>query len=154
MPDPEATDARRPPPPSPGGAGFGRWPWWRRWFGRRSERAAARYVRRTLRLRLLAVNVADAGGELDILALDGATIVVVEVRSVSDPDPTRAAESVDFVKQKKLTETTLRFLARRRLLDHPVRFDVLAISWPPGQRPAFRYIRHAFEATGRFQFFS
>jgi putative endonuclease len=144
-------DARTPPDPP---AEFGRWPFWRRWFGRRSERFAARYLRK-LGWRVLAANVADREGELDLLALDGDTLVVVEVRSRSVPDPQEAADSVDLVKQRRLTEATVRFLSRRRLLGTNVRFDVLALGWPAGARePAVLHVRHAFEATGRFQFFS
>ncbi len=132
-------------------AGFTRWPWWRRWFGRRSERAAAKFLRRQ-RLRVLAANLYEQVGEIDLLALDGRTIVVVEVRSTERDDLDRVAASVDFRKQRKLTEASLRFLARRKLLGEAVRFDVLAVSWPPGARePKFLHIRHAFDAVGKFQ---
>ena len=153
-PPPDARSPSPPPPTTGGGQGFGRWPWWKRWFGRRSERLAAKYLRRKLGYRVVAANVADAAGELDLLALDGRTLVVVEVRSVSDPDPVRAAESVNADKQRRVTEATLRFLKRRRLLGTPVRFDVLAIAWPPGREPTILHLPHAFEATGRFQFFT
>jgi putative endonuclease len=144
-------DARTPPDDP---AEFGRWPFWRRWFGRRSERAAARFLRQ-LGYRILAANLADRGGEIDLLALDGDTLVVVEVRSRSVDDPHAAAATVNYPKQRKLTAAALRFLARRGLLGAGVRFDVLAIAWPPAARePAILHITHAFEATGRFQMFS
>ena len=143
-----------PGPGNPPAAAFRRWPFWKRWLGQRSERAAARFLRR-LGYRVLAVNVADALGEMDILALDRDTLVVVEVRSTSTADPGRAAESVDIHKQRKLTAAALRFLSRRRLLGINLRFDVIAISWPPEQRePTVVHYAHAFEATGRFQMFS
>jgi putative endonuclease len=133
---------------------FKRWRFWRRWFGQRSEREAAKFLR-GLGYRLIAANLADKRGELDLLAVDGQTLVIVEVRSTSKPDPLRAAESVDLRKQKKLTEATLRFLARRNLLGIAVRFDVLAIAWPPDRKdPTIIHFPHAFEATGRFQMFS
>jgi len=142
------------PPPPPTG-GFSRWPWWRRWFGRRSERAAARFLR-GLGYRVLAANVADPAGEIDLIALDGQTVVVVEVRSTASDDLERTAASVDLRKQRKVTEAALRFLARRRLLENvAVRFDVLVLSWPPAARePTVRHIPHAFEAVGRFQMFN
>jgi putative endonuclease len=144
-------DARTPPAHP---AEFGRWPFWKRWFGQRSERAAARFLRK-LGYRILAANVSDSEGELDLLALDGETLVVVEVRARSLPDPQVAADSVNYPKQRKLTEAAVRFLSRRRLLGVNLRFDVLAIGWPPGARePTFLHLRHAFEATGRFQMFS
>src|SRR5688572_8954786 len=101
-----------------------RWPVWRRWFGTRSERAAARSLRR-LGYRILARNVTLPPGELDLVALDGRTIVFVEVRSTEGGDVERPAASVDAVKQRKLTDLALAFLRRHRLLGHPARFDVV-----------------------------
>jgi putative endonuclease len=146
-------DARTPPEDP---ARFGRWPFWKRWFGTRSERAAAKYLRKQ-GYRILAANAFERVGELDLLALDpdGATLVVVEVRSTSGPDPQVAADSVNFPKQRKLTDATLRYLSRRGLLGVALRFDVLAIAWPPEARePTVRHIPQAFESVGRFQFFS
>lgn len=145
------------PPEPPPEAGFTRWPWWRRWFGRRSERAAARFLR-SVGYRILAANITNAAGELDILALTGETLVVLEVRSTASDRADaleRTAASVDLHKQRKITEATLRFLAERKLLGKiAVRFDVLVLSWPPAARePVVRHIPHAFEATGRYQLF-
>jgi putative endonuclease len=144
-----------PPPNTGSGRGFSRWPWWRGGFGRRSERAAARFLRKK-GWRIVAANLDDRLGELDLLALDGGTLVVVEVRSTESDNLERAAESVDLAKQRRITDATLRFLARKRLLDRiPVRFDVLAVSWPADARePVFRHISHAFEAVGRFQVYN
>lgn len=141
--------------PSPPTGGFTRWPWWRRWFGRRSERAAARFLR-YLGYRVIAANVADPAGELDLIAIDGQTLVVVEVRSTASNDLEATAASVDLRKQRKITEAALRFLSRQRMLGRvAVRFDVLVLSWPPtAPEPVVRHIPHAFEAVGRFQMFN
>jgi putative endonuclease len=129
-------------------------PWWRRWFGTRSERAAARFLRRQ-GYRVLARNYRCPRGELDVVALDGTSIVFVEVRSTEMPDLTRPALSVDVAKQRRLTNLALHFLQQHRLLDRPARFDVLAVSWPANQRqPAIVHYRNAFDAVGRFQMFS
>ena len=136
------------------GSGFTRWPWWRKWFGSRSERTAARFLRK-LGYRILASNLSDQLGEIDLLALDGETIVVVEVRSSESKDFETLALTVDGEKQRRLTNATLRFLQRRKLLNVAVRFDVLAICWPPEEcKPAIRHYVNAFEATGRFQMYS
>jgi putative endonuclease len=130
-----------------------RWPVWRRWFGTRSERAAARYLRRK-GYRVLARNVNLTAGELDLVALDGRTLVFVEVRSTEGVDAERPAASVDAVKQRKLTDAALAYLHRHRLLDYPSRFDVLAVSWPPNRRePSVVHYPNAFEAVGRFQMY-
>jgi putative endonuclease len=127
---------------------------WRRWFGTRSERAAARFLKR-LGYRVVARNYTCPLGELDLVALDNGCIVFVEVRSTETEDPTRPALSVDAVKQRRLTGLAVHFLQRHRLLDGPARFDVLAVSWPPGRRePAIAHYQSAFEAVGRFQMYS
>lgn len=135
-------------------AGSPRMPWWRRWFGSRSERAAARYLRRA-GLRVLARNVTTPHGEIDLIALHDGCVVFVEVRSTSSEDTSRPAESVDREKQRRLTDAALDYLRRRNLLGYPARFDVLAISWPEGQRePSIEHFAQAFEAVGRGQMFS
>ncbi len=129
-------------------------PWWRRWFGTRSERAAARYLR-SQGMRVLARNVTTPHGEIDLIALDAGCVVFVEVRSTGGDDPARPAESVDHHKQRRLTDAALDYLRRHRLLEHPARFDVLAIAWPAGRRePHIVHHRHAFEAVGRGQMYS
>lgn len=129
-------------------------PWWRRWFGNRSERAAARFLRR-LGYRILARNYACPHGELDLIALDGRCLVFVEVRSTGSTDAERPAASVDDTKQRRLTRLALYYLQEHRLLNCAARFDVLALSWPEGQRePHIVHYRQAFEAVGRFQMYS
>src|SRR5262245_53212521 len=97
-------------------------PLWRRWFGTRSERAAARYLRRKLGYRILCRNFTCPRGELDIIALDGDCLVFVEVRSTEGENSLRPVESVDATKQRRLSELALTFMHRHRLLGHSARF--------------------------------
>jgi putative endonuclease len=128
-----------------------RLPWWRRWFGTRSERAAARYLRRQ-GMRVVARNYSCPHGEIDLVAVDGGCVVFVEVRSTGGTDAERPARSVDAAKQRRLTTLALHFLREHRLLGRPARFDVLAISWPPDARaPRVVHYRNAFEAVGHYQ---
>ena len=129
-------------------------PWWRRWFGTRSERAAARFLR-ARGMRILARNYFCASGEMDLIAADGRTVVFVEVRSTGGSDLAETATSVDSEKQRRLTDVALDFLGRHRLLGHAARFDVLLLAWPEGQRePHIEHFANAFEAVGRFQMFN
>src|SRR4051794_1584874 len=107
-----------------------RWPWWRRWFGSRSERAAGRHLRQ-LGYRILQHNYLCRGGELDIIAIDGDCIVFAEVRSTAGRDPERPALSIDRAKQTRMTRAALHFIRRHRLRDPYWRFDVLIVCWPP-----------------------
>jgi putative endonuclease len=128
-------------------------PWWRRWFGTRSERAASRFLKR-LGYRIVASNYSCPLGELDLVALDRGCLVFVEVRSTGGEDALRPAVSVDYNKQKRLTGLAVHFLQAKKLLDRPARFDVLAISWPPNRKePVIVHYQNAFEAVGRGQMF-
>jgi putative endonuclease len=128
-------------------------PWWRRWFGTRSERAAARFLRR-LGYRILAQNYTCPRGELDLVAVDGVCVVFVEVRSTGHDDVSRPATSVDIAKQRRLTDLAVYYLCEHRLLNHEARFDVLALAWPAErQDPEIKHYRNAFEALGRYQMF-
>jgi putative endonuclease len=129
-------------------------PWWRRWFGTRSERAAARFLRR-LGYRVVGRNYSCPLGELDLVALDGRCVVFVEVRSTGTEDAERPALSVDDEKQRRLSRLALHYLREHDLLEASARFDVLALSWPAGRRePHIDHYRQAFEAVGRFQMYS
>jgi putative endonuclease len=129
-------------------------PWWRRWFGTRSERAAARFLRGR-GYRIVARNYTCPYGELDLVALDGPTLVFVEVRSTGCADAERPAASVDAAKQSRLTNLALHYLQQHRLLGRPARFDVLTLSWPADQRePSIVHYPQAFEAVGRFHMYS
>ena len=131
-----------------------RLPWWRRWFGSRSERAASRFLKR-LGYRIVARNYSCKLGELDLVALDGPCVVFVEVRSTETEEPERPAASVDAAKQRRLSELALYFLQQKKLLNHPARFDVMAISWPPAAKePKIVHYPNAFEVVGKFQMFS
>ncbi|MBU6294410.1 MAG: YraN family protein [Planctomycetes bacterium] len=119
-------------------------PWWRRWWGNRSERHAQRCLRR-LGWTIIARNASCPMGELDIVALDGATLVFVEVRSTSGSDPMVPAASVDREKQARVARMAIWFRRRHRLEALDCRFDVLAIAWPPGADPVVEHHRDAFD---------
>ncbi len=129
-------------------------PWWRLWFGTRSERAAARFLKR-LGYRIVARNYSCPLGELDLVAIDSACVVFVEVRSTGTEDTPKTAASVDQAKQSRLSRLALHFLQEHNLLNFAARFDVLILSWPADRRePAFTHHRNAFETVGRFQMYS
>ncbi len=126
--------------------------WRRRYFprktlGQRGEAAAARYLRRR-RYKILARSYRFGRGELDLVVLDGETIVFVEVKTRQSQDAGHPAEAVDTHKQRQLTRLALGFLKRYGLLECPARFDVIAVTWPAQKwLPAIEHIKHAFEAV-------
>ena len=54
-------------------------PWYRRWFGIRSERYASRFLRR-LGYRIVTRNYSCPLGEIDLIALRGRRLAFVEVK--------------------------------------------------------------------------
>ena len=100
---------------------------------------------------ILARNYAYRGGELDIVARDGATLVFVEVKSVWNNQQGNPAARVNALKQKKIWQTACHFLATQKEhapkgFDEPCRFDVLTAR--TYQEPLqFIHYKNAFEGT-------
>ena len=123
-------------------------------LGHRGEILAERFLKK-LRYKILARGNRNKLGELDLVALDGKTIVFVEVKTRKSTDKGHPPDAVDERKQIKLTRLALAFLKRHRLLDHSSRFDVIAITWPDGgKEPTVEHFKNAFEATGQGSMFS
>jgi putative endonuclease len=123
-------------------------------LGQRGEAAAARYLRRR-GYKILARGDRLGPGELDLVMLDRETIVFIEVKTRQSHDAGHPAEAVDDRKQRRLTRLAVTFLKRHRLLERPARFDVIAVTWPAGQRlPTIEHVENAFEAVGKWEFYS
>lgn len=115
-------------------------------LGRRGEELAAKHLMEK-GYRLVGRNLTNAIGELDLVALDGATVVVVEVKTRSRTG--RApAEAVNYRKQLKLTRTAALFLKSQNWLSRSMRFDVVEVVLPPGAAPYIHHIKSAFDAVG------
>ena len=131
----------------------------RRWLkpatlGERGERAAARFLRR-LGYKIVARSARDRTGELDIVAVDGRTIVFVEVKTRTSDSAGQPTEAVDEDKQQRVTRLALRYLKRHDLLEHRWRFDIVAVTWPTGQRrPSVVHVPNAFQPSDFGQMFS
>jgi len=131
------------------------------WLGRlraekplevRGEAAAARFLK-GLGYRILARRDRSKLGEIDLVALDGRSIVFVEVKTREVAGEFSPAEAVDRAKQERLTRLALAYLKRHGLLEAQARFDVVAVTWPPGaRRPTIRHYVDAFEAAGHWSF--
>ena len=120
--------------------------WLNKMFGNRGERLAAKYLKRK-GYRILARQARNRFGEIDIIALDGDSIVFVEVKTRSSDVAGHPAEAVTHQKQRQITKTALVWLKSKGLTDRRCRFDVIAISFKSGNAPHIEHIAHAFEAT-------
>jgi putative endonuclease len=118
-------------------------------LGRRAEDHALRHLEQH-GLRLLERNYRCRGGEIDLVMMDGTTLVLVEVRSRSNTGFGTAAETVGSRKQARITLAARHLLRTRQQLSRlRARFDVVALD--PGDSPGeFRvsWIRDAFRVRG------
>jgi putative endonuclease len=123
-------------------------------FGQCGEDAAARYLKRQ-GFRILERGHDSPLGEIDIIAVDGRTVVFVEVKTRASNDAGHPTEAIDDLKQRRMTHAALAYLKSKRLLESAARFDVVAVTWPAhSRRPQIEHYRNAFLATGTQQFYS
>lgn len=95
--------------------------------GRRGERIAVRALRRS-GYRILARNARTPCGEIDVLALEGRVLAIVEVKTATagqqQPPETRL-----YYAQKERLRAAGRWLARHRgLRGYTVRHDLVAVT--------------------------
>jgi putative endonuclease len=111
-------------------------------LGRRGERAAEKYLRRS-GYRIVARNFRAAGAEIDIVAMEGETLVFVEVKTRRSRDAGAPEEAVDERKQKQIRRAAEMFAARYRAEDVTMRFDIVAVD-ASGERLEIELLRNAF----------
>jgi putative endonuclease len=83
-------------------------------------------------------------GEIDIVALDGPTLVFVEVKARDGRDFGCGGESVTARKRRRLVDVALEYLSRHRITGRPCRFDVVSIEIGPAG-PAIELYQNAFD---------
>lgn len=96
----------------------------RREQGQSAEDAVAQYLLEQ-GWTMIARRAKLPGGELDLIAIDGDQLVVVEVKERQKGDP---LESIDFNKRRNLRRAAEAFVERNGLEVTTVRFDAVAIT--------------------------
>ena len=95
---------------------------------------------------ILARRYRRRGGEIDIIARDGQTMVFVEVKAREGRAFGEACEAVTANKRRTITRLALDYLMRHRLAECPCRFDVVSIHFESGT-PVIDVYQNAFDAT-------
>ena len=95
---------------------------------------------------ILARRYRRRGGEIDIVARDGQTVVFVEVKARDGRAFGEAAEAVTAFKRRRITRLALDYMTRYRLANRPCRFDVVSIHFDSG-RPVIEVFNNAFDAS-------
>jgi putative endonuclease len=83
-------------------------------------------------------------GEIDIVARDGETIVIVEVKTRVGKMFGGGAAAVTALKQRQMTRMGTDYLARQRLTGRPCRFDVVDVNLEAAE-PRIEIYRNAFD---------
>jgi putative endonuclease len=111
-------------------------------LGRRGERIAERHLRRR-GYRILERNFRAAGAEIDLVAMDGDTLVFVEVKTRRTARSGAPAEAVNPNKQGHLRRAAELYALAHRAQDRAMRFDVVAIDADSARRH-LELLRDAF----------
>jgi len=117
---------------------------WRRQLplGPRGEQIARRYLRRCGYL-ILARNYRAMGAEIDLVAVDDATLAFVEVKARSGLEAGTPQEAVDEHKQAQIRRAAESYVAARNAHGVAIRFDVIAITGA-GRGRKLELIKDAF----------
>jgi putative endonuclease len=110
--------------------------------GKRGEQVAARHLKRCGYL-ILARNYRAAGGEIDLVALDGSILVFVEVKFRIGSGFGAPVEAVDLEKRERIRRAARAFVEWRGVPELPARFDVVAITGA-GRLGRLELIKDAF----------
>ncbi len=114
--------------------------------GKDAELQALKYLQQQ-GLRLLAQNWLCKRGELDLVMLDGDTVVFVEVRYRKHAQWGGALASIDGRKRQKLILAAQYFLLKEhRWADSPCRFDVVAIESTTSGKADPNWLKSAFDS--------
>ncbi len=99
----------------------------RQQYGQFGENLAARHLAEN-GYRIVETNYKNRFGEIDLIAMDGETIVFVEVKSRRSGTFGTAGASVSKAKQRKISMTALGYLKSKNGIQQKARFDVVAIN--------------------------
>ncbi len=109
------------------------------------ETYAARYLRDN-GCKIIAANVSNRFGEVDIIAADDEYISFIEVKTRGENAIACPAESVDFQKQKKICAVAAAFLQRHNY-DLQPRFDVIEVYLDKDSKLInINHIKNAFDS--------
>ena len=111
-------------------------------LGKYGEDLACRYLQKQ-GYKILERNFRIRGGEIDIVAIDGQTLVYVEVKARTRYQFGLPEESITPFKIKFLQRAAKFYRNNRRNLPELERIDVVAVDLIDSQNPQFRLIKNA-----------
>ncbi len=114
------------------------------------ENFAVKYLK-SKHYKIIERNYQTRQGEIDIICSDKAYIVFVEVKTRSANYMVSGIEAVNYAKQKRITNTALKYL-QENMPDLQPRFDVIEII-VNGKERTVNHIENAFSVRNYHGFF-
>lgn len=117
--------------------------------GEQGERLAEMHLKRQGYQRI-ARNLRSRHGEIDLIMLapDRRTIVFVEVKTARADRRSKLPPEVRVgaQKQRKIATLAAKLIAKHKLTNQPVRFDIVGVDLHDDRKPDIRHWPHAFES--------
>jgi putative endonuclease len=113
-------------------------------YGRDGESIAERWLVES-GLRVIARRARNMFGEIDLVCLDGAEVVFIEVKTRRGRWYGSPAEAVTWAKRRHLRAAAATYMADRGWEERPYRIDVVAVM-APSEGPAT--VEHVRSAVG------
>lgn len=111
-------------------------------LGEKGEVLAVSYLKKR-GYKIITQNFKTRIGEIDIIAIEGDTLVFVEVKTRESIAYGKPFEAVDYFKKRKIANVALLYLKKLKEIP-PCRFDVVSIYYDQG-KPDCELIKDAFE---------
>lgn len=111
--------------------------------GLRGEDLAAQYLQEQ-GLVVLSKNWRCREGELDLVATDRRKLIVCEVKTRTSTNYGHPAEAVTAEKANRIRRLSRHWRTAHNVRWCQERFDIIAITWPPGDLPRLQHFKAAF----------
>ena len=111
--------------------------------GLTGEQRAAEWLQSEHGMRVLEQRCRTKAGEIDLIMLDGETIVFVEVKTRLRAAAGEGLMAVDRKKQQRITNASILYLLKKGWKNRAVRYDIIEV-----RRDGVLYIPNAFQPGG------
>ena len=109
------------------------------------EQQAAEWLRKHRSMKLLESRYRNRAGEIDLIMLEGQTIVFIEVKTRLNASPGTGLLAVDRNKQQRITKAAVLYLIGKGWQNRAVRFDIAEVS-----AQSVLHVPNAFQPGGMF----
>ena len=92
------------------------------------EKAAAEWLAEHAGMVLLETRYRNKAGEIDLIMLDGETVVFIEVKTRLHAGPGSGLMAIDRKKQQRIARAAILYLMEKKWMNRSVRFDAAEVT--------------------------